>query len=118
MPKVECLVRKYDSGGGRKSGDIVSVKEIPHKGWGREEGPPNYVIVTVSDTDMKGFEQYKGRHVLVDKNKPDGEIVRSKYRFDLTTLPNFAELSGKAVVSKSQAIANVIDRKAELLANK
>lgn len=113
---VECLVRKYDGGGGRKSGDIVSVKEIPHKGWGRGEGPPNYVIVTVNDTDMRGFERYKGRHHPVDENNPHGKRVRSAYRFNLTTLPNFTELSSTVTASKTQVVANLIDRKAEVLA--
>lgn len=112
---VECLVRKYDGPGGRKAGDIVSVKQLPHKGWGREEGPPNYIIVKVTNISLGAFNKYKGRHVLVDEAKPDGKRVRSKYRFDLTALSGYSEISPKVEVNLSQIIANVVDRRTEAL---
>lgn len=115
---VECLVRKYDGPGGRRAGDIVSVKQIPHKGWGREEGPPNYVIIKVTDIGLDSFRQYKGRHVLVEDSKPDGERVRSKYRFDLTTLPNYSKLSATVEVQLFQVTANLIDRRVEILSSR
>lgn len=115
---VECLVRKYDGPGGRKAGDIVSIKPFPNKGWGKGEGPPNYVIIKVTNIGLGDFEQYKGRHVLVDENKPDGERIRSKYRFDLTTLPNYSELSSSVAVELFQATTNLIDRRAEILSSR
>lgn len=110
---VECLVRKYDGPAGRRAGDIVSVKVIPHKGWGREEGPPNYVIIKVTDVGFDGLIQYKGRHVLVDDKDPNSLTVRSKYRFDLTTLPSYSELSSSVEVQLFQASNNLIDRRKE-----
>lgn len=111
--QTELLVRKYDGPGGRKSGDIISVKELPHNGWGKGEGPPNYVIVRITDVDEKGIEQYIGRHVPVKESEPHGAKVRSKYRFDLSTLPNY---QGNSVyVTKIQTTSNLIDRRAEAL---
>lgn len=115
---IECLVRKYDGPGGRMAGDIVSVKQLPHKGWGREEGPPNYVIIKVTDIGLGDFKQYRGRHILVEENKPDGERVRSKYRFDLTKLPNYSELSPTVEISPPQATANLIDRRVKILSSR
>jgi hypothetical protein len=112
---IELLVRKYDGPGGRKAGDIVSVKGVPHKGWGRDEGLPNYVIITISDMDLEDFNQYKGRHVPVEDDKPGGELVRSKYRFDLANLPNYQVSSSAVTISEVQTAANIVDRRAEIL---
>lgn len=109
---VECLVRKYDGPGGRMAGDIISVKQLPHKGWGREEGPPNYVIIKVTGGD---FKQYEGRHVLTDEKDPNSPRVRSKYRYDLITLPNYSELSSSVEVQLIQATTNLIDRRAKAI---
>lgn len=113
---VECLVRKYDGPGGRRAGDIITVKRVPHKGWGREEGLPNYVIIKVIGlSSLADFRQYIGRHVLIDENDTKKETVRSKYRFDLTTLPSYSELSSTVEVQLFQATVNLIDRRAETI---
>lgn len=116
---VECLVRKYDASGGRKAGDIVSVQPSPAK-WGTDEGPPTYVIVTINGMTMKSFEPYKGHHVKtgIFDAKGNEETVRTKYRFDLDTLPNYQLAASSVTISKAQTTANVIDRKAEFLATK
>lgn len=115
---LECLVRKYDGPGGRRAGDIVSVKQLPNKGWGKGEGLPNYVIIKITDIGLGDFKQYKGRHVLIDDKDPNSERVRSKYRFDLTTLPNYSEISPTVEVQMFQAAPNLIDRRAEELSSR
>lgn len=115
---VECLVRKYDGPTGRMVGDIVSVKQLPHKGWGIDEGPPNYVIIKVTDVGLADFKQYKGRHILIEDSKPNGERVRSKYRFDLPALQGYFELSSKVEVNLAQTVSNLIDRRAEILSSR
>lgn len=117
---IEILVRKFDGleGSGRKRGDIVVVKELPHVGWGREEGPPNYVIVKIDDISAKEFEQYNIRHgKLSDSDLQENpETVRSRYRFNLDTLPS--AVAGKITVRRTPAIANVIDRRVEILSSR
>lgn len=110
---LECLVRKYDGPGGRKAGDIITVKQIPHKGWGKGEGLPNYVIIKVTDISLGDFWQYKGRHVLIDDKDPNKGTVRSKYRFDLSTLSSYSELSPYIEVQPFQAAFNLVDRRKE-----
>lgn len=111
---LECLVRKYDGPGGRMAGDIITVKRSPAK-WGRGEGPPNYVIIKVKEIGLGDFQQFKGRHILIDDKDLNSKRVRSKYRFDLTMLPSYSELSPAVEVQLFQAVANLIDRRAEIL---
>lgn len=112
---IECLVRKYDGPSGRRAGDIVSVKQLPHKGWGKCEGPPDYVIVKIDGVSVKGFSQYHVRHGKLDENdiseKP--ERVRSRFRFNLDNLPT--AVSGRIAVSELAATTNLIDRRVDIL---
>lgn len=116
---IECLVRKYDGPGGRKSGDIVSVKPSPAS-WNKGEGPPTYVIITVNDINMKEFESYNKRHVLTGiRDAKDSDImVRSKYRFDLNGLLGYSKVVSSVTISKSQTTLNLINRKIEFLAKR
>lgn len=112
-PAIELLVRTSDGPGGRARGDIISLKQLPHKGWGRDEGPPHYVIVKVTGEDAKTFAKYHVRHWKVhdfdmSENAP---TVRSRYRFDLDSLP--AALAGKIETTKQTAFANLVDRRNE-----
>lgn len=81
---IEILVRLHDGPGGRCAGDIVSVKELPHRGWGKEEGPPNYMVVK-ADIPMKTFVQYHKRHFIIEDSNGLWSC-RSKYKLDLTQL--------------------------------
>ena len=110
---VELLVRTTNGAGGRRRGDIVSMKQIPHKGWGREEGLPNYVIVKIDNITARDFSQYHVRHGKLDENdmseKP--ETVRSRFRFNLDNLPT--AVSGRITIQKTEAITSLIDRRVE-----
>ena len=110
-PEIEILVRMFDGPGGRAKGDIVSVKELPHKGWGKGEGPPNYVIVKVSGTTAKEFSQYHVRHGKLDENdiSENPERVRSRFRFNLDSLSE--PVDGLIEIQKTAAVANVVDRR-------
>lgn len=111
-PEIELLVRRFDGSGGRAKGDIVSMKAVPHKGWGKGEGPPNYVIVRIEGVSVKDFSQYHVRHgKLEESDKP--ETVRSRFRFDLDSLSK--PVDGLIEIQKTTAISNVVDRRAEIL---
>jgi len=82
---IEVLFRLKDGPSGRRAGDIVAVKELPHRGWGKEEGPPNYAVVRISDVDKKNFEQYHKRHYT----EIIGDSVygaRSKFKLNIDAL--------------------------------
>ena len=85
---IELLVRASDGPGGRRKGDIVSVKQVPHRGWGKDEDLPNYLIVRIVDVDKKGFKKYEGRHIQLNPLDPNSPSKRSKYRLNLDILPN------------------------------
>ncbi len=105
---IECLTRKYDATGGRKSGDIVTVKLVPCV-WGAGEGLPNYVIVGITNINKNQFAAYDRRHYEVSP----GILLRSLFRFDLPNLPGYTDLIDKVEVTKSVAFDNVIDRRTE-----
>ena len=94
---VELLVRKYDGPANRKSGDIVSVKELPHSGWGEGEGSPDYVIIRIKDKSLEEFKPYYKRHIEIEP----GKFIRSKYRFPIDEIKdqqvNFSEISDKLI---------------------
>ena len=89
---IELLVRLTDGPAGRERGDIVVVKTLPHKGWGKREGPPHYAVVRVDDaTDEKAFlATYHSRHdtlaVSATKDTEDLYQRRSRYKIDLDAL--------------------------------
>jgi len=91
---IEVLVRLKDGPGGRERGDIVSVKPIPNKGWGRSEGPPNYRIVRLETADYRIFARnYHKRHdSIVDGNGRPISSRRCRYKMD----PDSHHLSQKA----------------------
>ena len=113
MP-VECLVRQQDGPGGRKSGDIITVKEVPCT-WGSGEGLPTYVIIEISNINKNQFAAYDQRHY--DTGEVDGVgnpiSIRSLYRFDLPNLPGYTGISQKVTVTKKQTEDNLIDRRLE-----
>lgn len=117
---IECLVRKYNGRRGRMAGDIVSGHPSPVK-WGRCEGPPKYVIITINDINPKEFnERYKGRHIdsgMLDR-KAFPIKIRSKYRFNLPELDNYSDHISSLTITEKQMTDNIIDRKAEYLASR
>lgn len=111
---VECLVRKYDGPGGRKSGDIVTVKLVPCS-WGGSEGLPDYIIIEISNINKNQFAAYERRHYDTGEVDEHGEPItlRSLYRFDLPNLPGYTDTAAKVTVTKAQTFNNVIDRRTE-----
>ena len=119
MAETELLVRKSDGTGGRKKGDIVSVKPVPNKGWAKGEGPPNYIIITINNIDAESFKtMYHHRHKPIKWNL-DGmstETVRSHYRFSDTKLAAEGKppLSTNAItLSYTDVTKTVVDRTVE-----
>ena len=87
---VEILVRLYDGNAGRRSGDFISVKQVPHAGWGLGEGLPNYSIINVDGIDLAYVENFAKRHVPIawDVDGSPTESVRSMYRLDIPAMKN------------------------------
>ena len=111
---VECLVRQQDGTGGRKSGDIITVKEVPCT-WGSSEGLPIYVIIEISNVNKNQFAAYDRRHYDTGEVDGDGNpiYIRSLYRFDLPNLPGYTGISQKVTVTKKQTENNLIDIRLE-----
>lgn len=108
---VELLVRITDGPAGRMRGDIVSVKSVPNRGWGKGEDLPNYLVVRIDDVDKEGFKEYEGRHLKINPDDPKSANKRSKYRLNLDTLSkDYAEERPHLIVSKTAVIDNVILR--------
>jgi len=115
---IECLVRKYDGSGGRKSGDIISVKPVPNSGWGAGEGPPNYIRVLVNGIDIEDFRPYNVRHCPTGHFIDGQEVtVRSKFRFNFAILPNYNEQGVEISVNRNQCVQCLINRVDEYLAS-
>ena len=113
---AEMLVRTADGPAGRKEGDIVSMKLVPHAGWGNAEGPPDYYIVRVSGVNFLRFKDYHHRHCLKnatdDPADPNTVWLRSRYRLDLSRLPS-ADGDGLISVNRNTCLTTVIDRRTE-----
>lgn len=115
---IELLVRTSDGPGGRRKGDIISMKQIPHVGWGKGEGPPNYVIVKIDNLKARDFAQYHVRHgkLYTSDTSEFPETVRSRFRFDLDNLPT--AISGMITAQKTATEENLIDRRVEIISNR
>ena len=113
MP-VECLVRQQDGPGGRKSSDIITVKEVPCT-WGSSEGLPTYVIIAISNVNKNQFASYDQRHYDTGEVDAEGNpiSIRTLYRFNLPFLPGYTGISQKVTVNKNQTTSNLIDRRLE-----
>ena len=108
---IELLVRTTDGPAGRQKGDIISVKQVPHKGWGNGETLTNYLIIRIDNTDKRGFKNYEGRHVVLNPKDPDSPCKRSKYRLDLDNLSKkYAKEKPHLIVSKNTIVDNAILR--------
>lgn len=108
---IELLVRTTDGPAGRQRGDIVSVKQLPHRGWGEGETLPNYLIVKIDDTDKEGFKDYEGRHLHVNPLDDKSASKRSKYRLNLDVFPkDYAEKRPHLTLTKVVVTADIILR--------
>lgn len=106
---IELLVRTKYGPGGRARGDIVSVKSVPNRGWGKGEDLPNYLIIRIDDTDKTGFKKYEGRHVKLDPIDDKSPSKRSKYRLNLDILPkDYAKKRPHLTLTKSIVISDII----------
>lgn len=108
---IELLVRTKDGPAGRRKGDIVSVKELPHKGWGNAETLPDYLVIRIDDTDKEGFKQYEGRHQNINPLDSKSASRRSKYMLDIDNLPkDYASKRPHLTLSKNIVTTNAILR--------
>jgi len=108
---IELLVRTKDGPAGRLKGDIVSVKQVPHRGWGREETLPNYLIIRVKGVSKEGYKEYEGRHLKVNPDDIESARKRSKCRLNLENLPqNYAEKQPHLILEKITVTDNTILR--------
>ena len=108
---IELLIRLSDGTGNRKKGDIVSIKPVPNSGWGRGEGPPNYIIIVISDLNFSDAKQYKARNFEVNDIR-----IRSKYSLDITSLGLTKDSTlEERTLTKNTLISNIIDRAAEAI---
>ena len=108
---IELLVRATDGPAGRMRGDIVSVRQLPFRGWGKDETLPNYLIVRIDDVNKEEFKKYEGRHVMLNPEDPNSPHKRSKYRLDLDNLPKeYAKKKPHLTVNKNTTINNAILR--------
>ena len=87
---VELLIRLHDGPGKRRKGDIVSAKALPHRGWGKGEGLPNYTIIRIEDKGLKDIESFTIRHkpILFDAKGQVIESMRSTYGVNIDALPS------------------------------
>lgn len=108
---VEFLIRLYDGSAGRTAGDIISAKQVPHNGWGKEEGLPNYAIIRITDKDLPAVNTYNQRHYFEIRNTNEEWHARSRYRINLSTLPtnlrNSLFKNGRIEVSLSQIATQI-----------
>ena len=108
---IELLVRTTDGSAGRMRGDIVSVKQVPHKGWAKGEDLPNYLIIRIGDINKDDFKEYEGRHLHINSLDINSASKRSKYRLDLDSLPrNHSEKRPHLVFTKQTVFSNAILR--------
>lgn len=108
---IELLVRTTDGPAGRMRGDIVSVKPVPNKGWGKGEDLPNYLIIRIGNIDKDDFKKYEGRHLCINLEDINSASKRSKYRLDLDSLPkNHSEKRPHLVFTKQIVFSNIILR--------
>ena len=112
---VELLVRMFDGPGGRKKGDILSPKDVPHGGFGKGEGPPDYAVVRIEDRTAKDIQTYTRRHVpiLFDAKNDVLESYRNVFRLNIDALPAVDRTAiltiGRAYLNWSAASARLID---------
>ena len=110
MKKIQIMVRMFDGPAGRRMGDIVSVRQLPFNGWGKEETLPNYLIIEI-DTDKEGFKEYEGRHLHINPLDHKSPSKRSKYMLNLDALPkDYAKKRPHLILSKYTVTSNAILR--------
>ena len=108
---IELLVRTTGGPAGRMRGDIVSVRELPFKGWGKGEDLPNYLVVRINDVDKEGFKKYEERHLRINPDDIKSASKRSKYRLDLDNLPkDYAKERPHLTLTKETVTTNAILR--------
>lgn len=114
MP-VEFLVRMHDGPKGRKKGDILSPKDIPHRGYGKGEGLPDYAVVRIEDRTAKDIQRFTQRHVpiLFDAKGDVIESYRNIFRINVDALPAVDRTAiltiGRAYLNWSAASDRLID---------
>lgn len=108
---IELLVRTKDGPAGRQRGDIITVKPVPNKGWGKGEDLPDYLIIEIEDIDKEGFKEYEGRHVKLNPLDVKSASKRSKYRLDLDSFSkDYTEERPHLTLNKKTVTDNAILR--------
>jgi len=110
--EIELLVRIADGSAGRMRGDIVSMKKLPHRGWGNGENLPNYLVIRISDITLDtAMDIYAQRHVELNPLDLKSPSKRSNYRLDLDALPKeYAKERPHLTINKNTVINNAILR--------
>lgn len=92
---AELLVKAVDSEGssdpekiqrgGYRRGMPVVVMDDGHK-WGREEGPPKFVVLKFPGIPKEKMAEYLTPNLL-DESDPTSQVGRRLWKFDLDALP-------------------------------
>jgi hypothetical protein len=69
---------------GRRYGQVIDARQVPHKGFGGDEGPPNFFVVRVLDRDLADMQDIAGwKEELEDKGETlEGFVIRAAGRID------------------------------------
>lgn len=95
-----------DRAGCYKAGDVVVVRPDGHP-WGREEGPPQFVIVKLAGVPVADVARYTAPEM--NAAAPGEVLTRRLYQFSLSTLPaamrDALEKDGALTMTKASALA-------------
>ena len=83
-----CLGMSLPLRTGRRYGQVIDARQVPHKGFGADEGPPNFFVVRVTDKDLADVKHLAGwKEELEDKGDTvEGFGIRSSGRVDTKRL--------------------------------
>ena len=99
----EFLIYARDYEKSYKKGDIVVVFPDGHK-WGKEEGPPKFVIVKVPGMSVKEGRKY------IAGGTVDGKEVRRRFHIPRDLLSKALRQGGTVKLDKTNALQNIKDK--------
>jgi hypothetical protein len=114
-----CLALAPPLRTGRRYGQIIDAKQVPHKGWGADEGWPAFFVVRVTDRNLADVASIVGqREELEDKGATvEGFRIRAAGRIDTTrltrTLKDRVQAGQRLNVTWDELKAAVMDDLAE-----
>lgn len=111
MAQFHVMVRLLDGTGGRKKGDFVSMKELPHNGWGGSECLPNYGHILINNVNKNQMDPYHKRNHKVNLGD---EALRCLYGIDVNEMDPFVgEIPQHTFNNFAQFTQMVVDRSEE-----